>query len=116
VVPLGQPAFHTWQAPYGEATVGHRVVALTFDDGPSSYTPQVMAIPEHHHVPGIFLEVGYGVATHPTLSTELAAAGFSVQNHTWGHPNLATLPVSQYPFQIDQTQNLISSVSGQAPI
>jgi peptidoglycan/xylan/chitin deacetylase (PgdA/CDA1 family) len=116
VVPLGQPAFYTWQAPYGEATAGHRVVALTFDDGPSIYTPQVMAILEHYHVPATFFEVGYEVAAHPTLSTDLAAAGFSVQDHTWGHPNLATLPASQYPFQIDQTQNLISSVTGQTPI
>ena len=39
-VPLGQPAFYTWQAPYGEWTAGQRVVALTFDDGPVVYTPR----------------------------------------------------------------------------
>jgi peptidoglycan/xylan/chitin deacetylase (PgdA/CDA1 family) len=116
VVPLGQPAFYTWQAPYGEATAGQRVVALTFDDGPSIYTPQVMAVLEQYHVPATFFEVGYEVAAHPTMSADLAAAGFSVQNHTWDHPNLATLPVSQYPFEIDQTQNMITSVMGRAPI
>jgi peptidoglycan/xylan/chitin deacetylase (PgdA/CDA1 family) len=116
VVPLGQPAFYTWQAPYGEATAGQRVVALTFDDGPSTYTPQVMAILEQYHVPATFFEVGYEVVAHPTMSADLAAAGFSVQDHTWDHPNLTILPVSQYPFQIDQTQNLISAVTGRAPV
>ena len=42
-VPLGTPAFYTWQAPFGESTAGQRVVALTFDDGPSIYTPAVLA-------------------------------------------------------------------------
>jgi len=60
--------------------------------------------------------VGYEVAAHPHLSADLATAGLSVQDHTWNHPDLATLPVSQYPFQIDQTQNLISTVTGRAPI
>ena len=116
VVPLGQPAFYTWQSPYDEATAGQRVVALTFDDGPSIYTPQVMAVLEQYHVPATFFEVGREVAAHPTMSADLAAAGFSVQNHTWDHPNLANLPVSQYPFQIDQTQNQISAVTGRAPV
>ena len=68
--------------PCGEATAGQRVVALTFDDGPSAYTPQVMATLEHHHVPATLFEVGSEIVTHPTLSADLAAAGFSVQDHT----------------------------------
>ena len=54
-VPLGQPAFYTWQAPYDEWTAGQRVVALTFDDGPGPYTPQVMAVLEQYHVPALSL-------------------------------------------------------------
>ena len=50
------------------------------------------------------------------MTADLAAAGFSVQDHTWDHPDLATLPVSQYPFEIDQTQSMITSVMGTAPI
>ncbi|HEX7459447.1 MAG TPA: polysaccharide deacetylase family protein [Acidimicrobiales bacterium] len=115
-VPLGQPAFYTWQAPYDEWTAGQRVVALTFDDGPGAYTPQIMAVLEQYHVPATFFEVGSQVAAHPTMTADLAAAGFSVQDHTWNHPDLATLPVSQYPFEIDQTQSMISSVMGTTPI
>jgi peptidoglycan/xylan/chitin deacetylase (PgdA/CDA1 family) len=115
-VPLSQPAFYTWQAPYDEWTAGQRVVALTFDDGPGVYTPQIMAVLEQYHVPATFFEVGSEVAAHPTMTADLAAAGFSVQDHTWDHPDLATLPVSQYPFEIDQTQSMITSVMGTAPI
>ena len=36
----------------------HREIALTFDDGPGPYTPQVLSILEHRHVPATFFEVG----------------------------------------------------------
>ena len=115
-VPLGTPAFYTWQAPYAESTAGQRVVALTFDDGPSVYTPGVLSVLQQYHVPGTFFEVGEQVAAHTDLTKLLASAGESVQDHTWNHPDLTTIPVSAYPYQIDQTQNLIASLTGTAPI
>jgi peptidoglycan/xylan/chitin deacetylase (PgdA/CDA1 family) len=115
-VPLGTPAFYTWQAPYGESTAGQRVVALTFDDGPSIYTPGVLSVLQQYHVPGTFFEVGEEVAARPDLTKLLASAGESVQDHTWNHPDLTTIPISAFPYQIDQTQNLIASLTGTAPI
>ena len=115
-VPLGTPAFYTWQAPYSESTAGQRVVALSFDDGPSIYTPAVLSVLQRYHVPGTFFEVGDEVAAHPDLTRLLASAGESVQDHTWSHPDLTTIPISAYPHQIDQTQSLISSLTGTAPV
>ena len=115
-VPLGTPAFYTWQAPYGSTDPAQRVVALTFDDGPSVYTPAVLSVLQQYHVPGTFFEVGQEVAAHPDLTRALAQAGESVQDHTWNHPDLTTIPVSQFPYQIDQTQNLIAQVTGTAPL
>src|SRR4029077_1102708 len=42
---------------FGGATAG-RMVALTFDDGPSIYTPQVLAILNHYRVHATFFEIG----------------------------------------------------------
>ena len=36
----------------------HREIALTFDDGPGPYTPQVLAVLQREHVPATFFEVG----------------------------------------------------------
>ena len=52
-----QPAFFTSQAPGGAATAGQRVIALTFDDGPGIYTPQVLSVLEAYHVPATFFEI-----------------------------------------------------------
>ena len=68
--PNGQPAFTTYQAPGGAATSGQRVVALTFDDGPGPFTPQVLSVLERYQVPATFFEVGSEVARYPQFSRQ----------------------------------------------
>jgi peptidoglycan-N-acetylglucosamine deacetylase len=110
-----QPAFYTYQAPGGQSTAGQRVIALTFDDGPGPFTPQVLSVLQQYRIPATFFEVGYEVAAQPQLTQLVAAAGYPVEDHTWNHPDLTTIPVSGFAQQIDQTQNEIRSVTGQTP-
>ena len=72
----GQPAFYTYQAPGGAATAGQRVVALTFDDGPGPFTPQMLSVLERYQVPATFFEIGEEVARYPQYSRMAAAAGY----------------------------------------
>ncbi|MGA2835271.1 MAG: polysaccharide deacetylase family protein [Acidimicrobiales bacterium] len=109
------PAFYTYQAPGGASTAGKRVIALTFDDGPGPYTPQVLSVLERYHVPATFFEIGEEIAANPQLTQMVSAAGYPVEDHTWTHPDLTTIPVSEFPYQIDQTQNLITSLTGRIP-
>ena len=109
------PAFYTYQAPGGADTAGKRVIALTFDDGPSPYTAQVLSVLERYHVPATFFEIGYEVAAAPQISKMVSDAGYPVEDHTWNHPDLTTIPLSKYPYEIDQTQNAITAATGQTP-
>ena len=110
-----QPAFYTWQAPGGASTAGQHVIALTFDDGPGPYTPQVLSVLEQYHVPATFFEIGENVAQYPQYTQMVAAAGYPVEDHTWSHPDLSTLAAGQIATQIEQTQNEIRSVTGDTP-
>ena len=110
-----QPAFYTYQAPGGSVTAGRRVIALTFDDGPGPYTPQVLSVLAHYGIPATFFEVGEQIAEYPQYTRLVAAAGDPVENHTWSHAELTTVPVSGFSYQIDQTQNEIRSVTGGTP-
>jgi peptidoglycan/xylan/chitin deacetylase (PgdA/CDA1 family) len=113
--PSPQAAFYTWQAPGDAWTAGQRVIALTFDDGPGPFTPQVLSVLEQYHVPATFFEIGENVADYPQYSKMVAAAGYPVEDHTWTHPDLATLTASQVAYQIDETQPEIRSVTGATP-
>ena len=106
---------HHVEAPDGAATAGQKVIALTFDDGPGPYTPQVLSVLERYQVPATFFEIGEEVAAYPQYSKMVAAAGFPVEDHTWSHPDLTTIPASGVASQIDMTQAEIRAVTGTTP-
>jgi peptidoglycan-N-acetylglucosamine deacetylase len=110
-----EPAFYTWQAPGDSWTSGQPVIALTFDDGPGPYTPQVLSVLQSYHIPATFFEIGQQVASYPFYTEMVAAAGYPVENHTWSHPDLATLSAGQVGTEIDETQNEIRSLVGETP-
>ena len=110
-----QPSFYTWQAPGDAWTAGQRDIALTFDDGPGTFTPQVLSVLERYHVPATFYEVGENVAEYPQYTQMVAAAGYPVEDHTWSHPDLSTLSSVQIDAQIQETQNEIRTLTGDTP-
>ena len=63
----------------------HREIALTFDDGPGPYTPQVVAILQREHVPATFFEVGIEERYFNASTTEIAADGDPIGDHTEVH-------------------------------
>lgn len=65
-----------------------RQVALTYDDGPSSMTPQFLATLRRLGVPATFFMIGRAVAANPGIAREVLAAGNEIGNHSWDHANL----------------------------
>ena len=93
---------------------GDKVVALTFDDGPSpTFTPQVLAILAHYQVHATFFMVGMPAAAHPDLVRQVVAAGNTVGGHTWSHVILTTLAdPAAFAAQVDQADSLLGSLTG----
>lgn len=68
------------------ARTERKVVALTFDDGPSaSWTPYVLEILRSRGVKATFCMVGTAVERNPDLARQVVAEGHQVCNHTHGH-------------------------------
>ena len=78
IVPLG---FH----PTGSSRAP-RAVALTFDDGPWSYTPRILAVLRRMHARATFFVVGRLAKYHPRLVRREYAAGMEVASHSYSHP------------------------------
>jgi peptidoglycan/xylan/chitin deacetylase (PgdA/CDA1 family) len=68
-----------------------REVALTFDDGPSPYTPAVIAVLKRLHVPATFFQTGASISTYPQIAREELEVGLGIGDHTQTHPFLAAL-------------------------
>jgi peptidoglycan/xylan/chitin deacetylase (PgdA/CDA1 family) len=63
------------------------IVALTFDDGPSTtYTPAILAILNRLHASATFFEEGRHVAHREALMRQILASGDEIGNHSFDHP------------------------------
>jgi peptidoglycan/xylan/chitin deacetylase (PgdA/CDA1 family) len=69
---------------------GHRrMIALTFDDGPSPDTPAVLRVLTAHHAPATFFIVGNMARNRLGTLAATARGGFVIADHTVNHPFLA---------------------------
>lgn len=90
------------------------VVALTFDDGPHpAYTPQILDILAAKGVQATFFLLGSEAERHPDIVRRIVADGHIVANHTWDHPHLPDLSEERFAHQIDHTNQVLESISGQ---
>ncbi len=79
----------------------HREIALTFDDGPGPYTPQILSVLEREHVPATFFEVGVLEQYFHASTAEIIAHGYPIGDHTQTHA-----PMSKLSSKLQQSQLL----------
>ncbi len=63
-----------------------RAVALTFDDGPSESTPELLDLLARHHAKATFFLCGANVRRLPSVARQVAEAGHEIGNHSDTHP------------------------------
>jgi peptidoglycan/xylan/chitin deacetylase (PgdA/CDA1 family) len=68
----------------------HRLVALTFDDGPGPYTGRVVRALRRLGVRATFFQVGQMIAAFPGVARRVRRH-FPVGDHTLSHPQMAML-------------------------
>jgi peptidoglycan-N-acetylglucosamine deacetylase len=78
----------------------HREVALTFDDGPGPYTPQVLSVLARSGVPGTFFEVGAEERYFHASTSEIAARGYTIGDHTESHAPMSRLSAGDQRSQL----------------
>ena len=84
----------------------HKEVALTFDDGPGPYTPDIVSILEREHTPATFFEVGVEERYFHAATSAIVARGFPIGDHTETHA-----PMSELKRKIQQSELLQDSAA-----
>jgi len=91
-------------------------LALTFDDGPDpDFTPRILAILRKYHVKATFFLLGENMEKYPLLVKEIAAAGHVIGNHTYSHPKLPALSMTDFEQEIFKTDVLVQHLAGYRP-
>jgi peptidoglycan-N-acetylglucosamine deacetylase len=98
-----------------QASARVRDVALTFDDGPGPYTPQVLSVLERFHVPATFFVIGKMLRYFSASTVREIEDGDAIGDHTESHPELAKLSAhDQYEELFEQILR-VELLGGQRP-
>ena len=92
-----------------------KTVALTFDDGPSDYTKDILDLLDEHKVSATFFVIGNKALIYKETLMNIVAKGNEIGNHTYSHPWLTHLSVNETILELDKTNDLIFDITGTKP-
>ena len=92
-----------------------KVVALTFDDGPSKYTKDILDILKKYDACGTFFLIGNKVSFYGEVLREMLSEGNEIGNHSYDHKYLTRLSEKEVKDEINKTQDEIKRVTGYTP-
>ncbi|MGK2309570.1 polysaccharide deacetylase family protein [Cutibacterium sp. V970] len=91
-------------------------VAVTYDDGPSSMTPELLTTIKKFKVSITFFQMGNSIEAFPKIAQKVAAAGMEIGNHTVTHPNLTVKTPDRIRRELEHNSQLIKEFTGATPL
>ena len=73
------------QIVYKASISNSKVIALTFDDGPTAETLKILAVLQKHNAVATFFCLGANLRENPEIAKQVVKAGNAIGNHTWHH-------------------------------
>lgn len=90
-------------------------IALTFDDGPSRDTEQVLDLLAEHNLIASFFMIGRQVESFPGIAQRVFAEGHEIGNHSYSHPIYLYRSGRRTLQELERTQAVISETTGVRP-
>ncbi|MBR3236461.1 polysaccharide deacetylase family protein [Candidatus Saccharibacteria bacterium] len=95
---------------------GKKLVALTFDDGPSdATTPRLLDILTEKDVPATFFMLGTKAKAFPKIVKRASKNGHEVASHTMYHQNLVRISADAAKNDINEAKTVIKEIIGRSP-
>jgi len=88
---------------------------LTFDDGPSPYTPKVLNYLEDKKLKATFFIIGSNAIDKPEILQATYIAGHEIALHTWTHRPLTTLSNEEIIAELGWNRKAIKDITGVSP-
>jgi peptidoglycan-N-acetylglucosamine deacetylase len=92
------------------------LVALTFDDGPSVWTPRILDLLREHEAGGTFFVLGDSVAGKEDVLKRMLAEGHEVGGHTLSHVDPAAVTDDVLAEEIERGAEVIETACGRRPV
>ncbi len=86
-------------------------IALTFDDGPSLYTEELLDGLKERDVKATFFVIGKSAEKHPDIVEREAKEGHLVGNHTYNHVEISKISVEKARDEIAKTNEILEKLT-----
>ena len=93
-----------------------KVIALTFDDGPSFYTKEIIKTLKENNVNATFFILGNKIENYQDVLLESIKNGNELGNHSYNHKWLSRLSTKNLIDQIESTQNKAKEILNYEPV
>ncbi|WP_433945437.1 polysaccharide deacetylase family protein [Paenibacillus sp. SN-8-1] len=114
-ISVAAPAAPVTTASYKKPT-SKKMVYLTFDDGPTKLTDQVLDILSKNKIKGTFFVLGEQAQRYPEVIRRIADGGHVIGNHTFDHEYTKLYHnFSEFWGQIKQTEEILRNITGSRP-
>ena len=108
--------FNYFLKAFNKGKTKEKVIALSFDDGPTKFTPRILKILEKNNAKATFFCIGKQIDQYPEILVELHRLGHHVGNHTYNHSaQNGFYSAKKIQEEIDSTDQLISKIIVQKP-
>lgn len=106
----------TWIAASVDRGVrSRRAVALTFDDGPSESTPELLRILAEYRASATFFQCGESARRLPDIARSVRDAGHEIGNHSQSHARLWLRSPSFIYTELAAAQDSLEAATGERP-
>lgn len=86
-----------------------KTIFLSFDDGPTSRTTEILQLLQNHGAKATFFCVGANVEALPNIYAEIVNAGHRVGNHSYSHCKGWKVSKRKYLMDVEKAQKWIQS-------
>lgn len=90
-----------------QVQTNQKVVALTFDDGPTVNVNEILPLLKKYNTKATFFLIGEEIEKHPEEAKKIAEEGHQIGNHTYSHNRMIFKTPSYYKEEIEKTDQLI---------
>jgi peptidoglycan/xylan/chitin deacetylase (PgdA/CDA1 family) len=94
---------------------GAKQVAITFDDGPSRWTAEILNTFRAHAARATFFVLGERVGGAEGVLLQAVRDGHELGNHTFTHPRCSKLDAAELADELERTQARIERAVGARP-
>lgn len=96
---------------------GEKKIGLTFDDGPSTWTPLILDILQEYQIQATFFLLGERAQPYSHIIEEILKDGHLIGNHSFSHQDLRELsPQEVFEKEIHPTSLLLEEMTGLYPL